>query len=260
VSVENFIVTGASRGLGAAICAQLSQLGHRVLATGRHQASLEARWQGDPNVSWLAADMNDPNAPDVIVQKALEIFGQFHGVVNNAGTIDPITPLASAQPDVWAQAIRVNLVTPGLLMRAAIPHLDKTAGKVVNISSGAAVKVVQGWSAYCASKAGLLHLTSAVALENPNISFFSLRPGVVDTDMQREIRESEGMTTQDLAKFQGLKESASLEPPEVPARAAVWLLLKGPKERSGEFIQYTDDEVVRGIETLFQLEPTGEIV
>ena len=139
-------------------------------------------------------------------------------------------------------------------MRAALPHLQETEGVVLNISTGAAVKVVQGWSAYCASKAGLLHLTSVAAVENPKLRFYSLRPGVIDTAMQNEIRNSSGMTEADKSKFQALKQNDQLEPPEVPARSAVWLLLQGPKQRSGEFIQYTDEEVVRGVERLFDLE------
>ena len=251
---RNFIVTGASQGLGAALCKQLSLLGHRVLATARSETNLAQLWQDDPNVDWVALDLSKPDSAEKLIQHAVDKLQTIHGVVNNAGTIEPIAPLAASDPEAWTRAIQLNLTTPAMIMRAALPHLQETEGVVLNISTGAAVKVVQGWSAYCASKAGLLHLTSVAAVENPKLRFYSLRPGVIDTAMQNEIRNSSGMTEADKSKFQALKQNDQLEPPEVPARSAVWLLLQGPKQRSGEFIQYTDEEVVRRVERLFDLE------
>jgi NAD(P)-dependent dehydrogenase (short-subunit alcohol dehydrogenase family) len=243
--------------MGKEICSLLAQLGHKVLATARSSNALKELWDNEESVSWIALDLADPDSPSKLVDEAIKLYGQIDGVVNNAGTIEPIEPLSTADPVLWAQAITVNLTAPALLMAKAVEHLKKTSGKVVNISTGASVKVMQGWSAYCASKAGFLHLTSVAAAENPEIAFFSLRPGVVDTKMQDEIRSSTGMAPEDHQKFQNLKETGGLEPPEVPARAAVWLLLHGPLERSGEFLQYTDEQISQGVETLFQVETLG---
>ncbi len=246
-----YIVTGASRGLGAAVCEQLVELGHKVLATARSQSDLETLWKDNSNVVVYPCDLSVPDAPKKIVKRALDEFGRLDGLVNNAGMIAPISPLKDTDQQEWAKAIYVNLTAPSLLMAEALGALTESGGAVVNISTGAAVKVVEGWSAYCASKAGFLHLTQVAAQENPKVRFYSLRPGVIDTEMQREIRDSKGMTETDLAKFQGLKAEGQLEPPEVPARSAAWLLVEGPKERSGEFIQYTDEEVKSGAERLF---------
>ena len=246
-----FLVTGASRGLGEAIVRQLQSLGHKVLACARSSERLRELWDQESNVVWKACDLADPKEAERLVDLVMKKFGKLDGVVNNAGTIQPISLLEQSPPDQWAEAITVNLTAPSLLMRAALPHLRKSRGRVVNISSGAAVKVVQGLSAYCAFKARLLHLTQVAAAECPEVAFFSLRPGVIDTQMQTEIRDSSGMTDTDLEKFKGLKASNDLEPPEVPARSAVWLLLHGPLDRSGEFIQYTDDQVAAGVEELF---------
>ena len=246
-----FLVTGASRGLGESIVRQLQSLGHRVLACARSEERLRELWDAKPNVEWTTCDLSDLKEADRLVSLAVEKFGQLDGVVNNAGTIQPILPLEDSPAGQWAEAIHVNLTAPALLMRAALPHLRRSRGRIVNISTGAAVKVVQGWSAYCASKAGLLHLTQVAAAECPEVAFFSLRPGVIDTQMQNEIRESSGMTEADLSKFKDLKASSSLEPPEVPARSAVWLLLHGPLDRSGEFIQYTDEQVKAGADEIF---------
>lgn len=248
----NIIVTGASRGLGAAICRILTDQGHSVLATARSEETLKELWGDNPRVEILACDIGSDGAPQKLVETALEAFGELHGLVNNAGIIQPILPLADCPPDDWAKTIHINLVAPAALMAAALPHLQKTRGRVVNISSGAAINVLQGWSAYCTSKAGLLHLTKGAAAEYPEVAFFSLRPGVIDTEMQTEIRDSKGMTEKDLAKFQGLKADKKLEPPEVPGRAAAWLVLHGPLERSGEFLQYTEELIKNGVEAQFR--------
>lgn len=245
------LVTGASRGLGAAVVEQLSSLGCRVLATARSQAHLETLWSENPQVDWIAADLSEPEQIQELIQDATGRYGKLDGLVNNAGTIDPIQKLADADPHQWARSIQVNLTAPALLTRAALPLLEQNKGRVVNISSGAAIKSVQGWSAYCTAKAGLTHLTRVAAVEYPNVGFFSLRPGVIDTQMQQEIRESSGMTTEEVEKFRGLKAEGKLEPPKVPARAICWLLLHGPTSRSGEFIEYTDPEVKEGVDRLF---------
>jgi NAD(P)-dependent dehydrogenase (short-subunit alcohol dehydrogenase family) len=246
-----FIVTGASRGLGQAITSQLASLGCRVLACARSKDALSKLWNHVEGVEWTVSDLSKLDEAQRLVDLALEKFGQLDGLINNAGTIEPIQPLENSDPQAWAQAITVNLTAPALLMRAALPHLKQQRGRVVNISSGAAIKVMQGWGAYCTSKAGLLHLTTITAAEYPEVAFFSLRPGVIDTQMQTEIRESVGMTDADREKFCGLKETGGLVPPEVPARSAVWLALHGPLDRSGEFIQYTDEQVISGTEQLF---------
>ncbi|MFA5507954.1 MAG: SDR family NAD(P)-dependent oxidoreductase [Vulcanimicrobiota bacterium] len=249
--MKSFLVTGASRGLGEAIVRQLQNLGHRVMACARSEERLKELWQGVANVEWTACDLSEWQDAEKLLNRTMERFGSLDGLVNNAGTIQPIDPLEQCDSAEWARAITLNLTTPTLMIRAALPYLRKSRGRVVNISTGAAVKVVQGWSAYCASKAGFLHLTQVVAVECPEVGFFSLRPGVIDTGMQSEIRDSAGMTESDLAKFKGLKESGSLEPPEVPARSAVWLALHGPLDRSGELIEYTDDQVQSGAQELF---------
>jgi NAD(P)-dependent dehydrogenase (short-subunit alcohol dehydrogenase family) len=247
------IVTGASRGLGQAITSQLAGLGCKVLACARSEKNLKELWDKSDEVEWTVSDLSNLNEAQRLVDLALEKFGRLDGVVNNAGMIEPIDRLEDSDPQDWARAITVNLTAPALLMRAALPHLKRQKGRIVNVSSGAAIKVMEGWSAYCTSKAGLLHLTKIAATECPEVAFFSLRPGVIDTQMQKEIRSSSGMTQADLEKFRGLKDSGELEPPEVPARSAVWLALHGPFDRSGEFIQYTDEQVVAGTEQLFCL-------
>lgn len=124
---------------------------------------------------------------------------------------------------------------------------------VLSKDRGAAIKIFQGWSAYCASKAGLLHLTRVLAAEEPAITAVSLRPGVVDTQMQAEIRHSSkgAMPTARRERFRRLKRGGELAPPAAPARSIAWLALYAPSDWSGEFIEYDDPRVTEPAETVF---------
>ena len=140
---------------------------------------------------------------------------------------------------------------------AAVPALRAAPGRVVNISSGAAVKPIGAWSAYCAAKAALTHLTAVLAVEEPRIISVALRPGVVDTEMQAVIRR-EGPSAMDperAAYFVQLKEEGRLEPPWVPARAAAWLALHAPPSMSGRFVEYDDPRVAEPALSLFGASP-----
>lgn len=246
------LITGATRGLGEAIARQLDGLGCQTMLTGRDEKALLRLEKELKHARIQRADLAELGQLESLVHQTIKSLGRLDGLINNAGTIDPIDPLSGCEPTAWIKAIEVNLTAPALLMRAALPELRRRQGRIVNISTGAAIKAMAGWSAYCASKAGLLHLSKVVAAEAPEVGVFSLRPGVIDTKMQEEIRQSEGMTPSDHQRFLDLKEKNGLEPPEVPAQAASWLVLRGPIERSGELIEYTDQAVMGGQAELFQ--------
>lgn len=252
--MKRVLVTGATGGLGEAMVRLLDGLGHQTLLTGRDETRLKQLAGELKQAQWLTADLAEPQTGANLVARAVSMLGGLDALINNGATIEPIAPLVEADPAAWARAIEVNLTAPALLMAAALPHLERSEGRVVNISTGAALKPTAGWSAYCASKAGLLHLTAVAALEHPRVPCFSLRPGVIDTGMQVAIRESGGMRAADHKRFVDLHREGALEPPQVPARAAVWLALKGPAERSGQLIEYKDAEVAAGVRHLFELQ------
>jgi NAD(P)-dependent dehydrogenase (short-subunit alcohol dehydrogenase family) len=248
---KRFLVTGATHGMGRAISALLDSLGHQSLLVGRDQEELRRLQKELKGATVWPHDLSSLEGTEVLVERAREAMGGLDALINNAGTIDPIAPLKEADPVEWTRAIAVNLTAPALLMRAALPDLLASGGRIVNISTGAALKAMPGWAAYCASKAGLLHLTAVVAAEVPEVACFSLRPGVIDTGMQAAIRQSHGMRASDRERFLRLHQESALEPPEVPGRAAIWLALEGPRERSGELIDYTDPQVAAGVRSLF---------
>jgi len=120
-----------------------------------------------------------------------------------------------------------------------LPALRQSQGKIILTSSGAAVNACATWGAYGASKAVLNHLALTLAVEEPEITTISIRPGAVDTEMQREIREIHHTTmdNEDAAKFASLKRDGKLLRPDQPGHVMAKLALNAPKELSGKFLK-----------------------
>jgi NAD(P)-dependent dehydrogenase (short-subunit alcohol dehydrogenase family) len=251
------MVTGASRGIGAAVCYALAKVGSSVVLISRtqsavHDASHEVERLGGKALA-LAFDISVGNQCEMAVEKALSVFGRIDALVNNAGVLEPISSISSTDPNAWRYNIEVNLIGPFFMTRAAIPALRKTKGRIINVSTGAAVQPIFGWSAYCASKAGLTHFTRVLAMEETDICSLALRPGVVDTRMQELIRtRGRGvMPPKILNYFNELKTGEKLEDPSVPARSIAWLALEAPFTWSGEFLDYDRPDIREAARTYF---------
>ncbi len=243
------IVTGASRGLGAATARQLASTGASVVLVSRSLDDLQrtATAVKDRGGACLAlpADVSDPDACRRVVQETVRHFGRLDSLVNNAGIVTPLEVVRRTAPALWRRNVEVNLFGPVYMTMAALASLRKSRGRVVNVSSGAASRVVQAASAYCASKAGLNQFTSVLAAEEPGITVIAVRPGVVDTPMQDIIRREgpEKMPAEQAAYYRGLKTGNRLEPPEVPARAIAWLGMRAPHSWSGSFLSYDEPRI-----------------
>ena len=127
-------------------------------------------------------------------------------------------------------------------VQASIPSLRKTKGRIILTSSGASLNAYQGWGAYGAGKAVLNHLALTLSVEEPDVTTVSVRPGVVDTEMQREIREqhNKAMSESDAAKFAGLKQGGHLLRPEQPGHVIAKLAVGAEKGLSGRFLDWND--------------------
>jgi NAD(P)-dependent dehydrogenase (short-subunit alcohol dehydrogenase family) len=243
------VVTGASGGLGAAIACWMGKASAIVVLVARSEAELHdvahhvEQLGGTALV--IAADVSNPITCQQIVDTVLKQYKKIDALVNNAGVISPLTDIAHVDIDQWRYALEVNLLGPFYLTRFALPSLIITHGRIVNVSSGAAHIPIPSASAYCASKAALTHFNRVLAEEEPRITTISVRPGVVDTPMQAQIRRegSESMNPTQYAYYMDLKTNDQLEPPEIPARSIAWLALHAPHDMSGEFRNYNDPDI-----------------
>jgi NAD(P)-dependent dehydrogenase (short-subunit alcohol dehydrogenase family) len=246
---KTVIVTGASRGLGAATASVAAELGANVVLNARSATALEQEAQlirdaGGGAVA-VAGDVSHLKDCRQLVEKTMAEFGRVDAVINNAGILEPIAPLAEADAEAWQKNLIVNVLGPMMLTQAALPHLRRQEGRVVNVSSGAANYALPGWSAYCVAKGGLNQLNRAIAAEEAKVTAVAVRPGVVDTEMQAQIREEgeKGMPESEHARFVNYQEQGDLLPPHVPGRALAVLALHAPHEWSGEFLSWDDDKV-----------------
>ncbi len=217
------IVTGASRGIGAATARELARRGAMAIVAARDGAACERvaeAIRGAGGAAEAAAcDVAAWDQVEALVEGVAARHGRIDALVNNAGVIEPIARLAESDPAAWARAVAVNLTGAYHGCRAVLPHFRRAGGGViVNVSSGAADKALEGWSAYCAGKAGLRMLTRALHLETrgQGVRVYGLQPGVVDTEMQARIRASA------LNPMSRLRREV-LAPAEAPARVIAWL-------------------------------------
>jgi NAD(P)-dependent dehydrogenase (short-subunit alcohol dehydrogenase family) len=248
MSQPTLIITGASRGLGAAAARAAAQWGANLVLAARSAGALQAlenELDLPANVLVVAADIGREEDCRAIVRRALDSFDRIDGLVNNAGLIEPLARIADAGLREWERNWQVNLLAPLILTQLALPALRLSAGRVINVGSGAASDILPGWSAYSTAKAALEHLTRILAAEEPQITALNLRPGVVDTPMQAEIR-ARGRGVMAPANYEhlaGLHQQGRLTPPEAPGRAIARLALSAPHEWSGQTVRWNEDRV-----------------
>ncbi|MFC3167991.1 MULTISPECIES: SDR family oxidoreductase [Paracoccus] len=237
---KTVLVTGASRGIGAATARVLAQAGADVGVMARDGAAVDRLAAGIGGLA-LSGDVAVAADMERAVATMCDRFGRLDVLVNNAGLIGPIAEIWAADPGEWGQAIDVNLKGVFHGMRAALPVMRaQGGGTVLTVGSGAAHNPQQGWSAYCASKAGAWMLTRALDHEAraDGIRAISLSPGTVATDMQDTIRKS------------GINPVSQLDwsvhiPPEWPARALLWLCGPDGDEFRGAEVSLRDETIRR---------------
>ena len=237
------LITGASRGIGAAAARAFAAAGARVALLARSGEAIAdlAGEIGPDRAVAIPCDVSRWWEVRAAVDAALGTFGRLDVLVGNAGIIGPAAPLSEMDADGFGQAVGINLTGVFHGMRAALPPmLDAGGGTILTVSSGAAHQPRTGWAAYCASKAGAAMLTRQCHLEygDRGIRAMGLSPGTVATDMQREIRAS------------GINEIAALDwsahiPPEDVARALVWMCGAEADAFRGDEVSLRD-QAIRG--------------
>ncbi|MFN2546377.1 MAG: SDR family oxidoreductase [Myxococcales bacterium] len=181
----NVLLTGASKGLGAALAAELARGGHRIVIVARHADELQ-RTAARIGAHALPADVGDKHAVHAIAGAAAALVGPIDVLIHNASTLGP-TPLKlllDTDCEDFEQVLQANLVGPFRLTKIVAGAMAlRGSGLVVHVSSDAAVAAYPRWGAYGVSKAALDHLNRSWAVEVPGVKFISIDPGEMDTDM-----------------------------------------------------------------------------
>ena len=189
------IVTGGSRGIGKATASLLAQHGANVVITSKNNSSLQNAAKEMKNVVAIPGDIRKNSDVENVVKDTLETFGKIDILVNNAGIFPKVKPLHEISEEEWNDVIDINLTGQFRFTKAVIPHLMKTNGCIVNVSSDAGLKSFENFEAdaYTASKGALVLLTKAWAVEYAKykIRVNCVCPGIVETDMTSPWLESE---------------------------------------------------------------------
>lgn len=230
------IITGASKGLGLALAMRLLSPDHALLCISRSTSSAlaTAARLHDAPLQQLSLDLSDAEAAATHMRSWLEAreLGALSTatLINNAGTVGRPGPLEQAEPEDLVRCLRVGLEAP-LVLTAAFLNATRNwrmLRKVLNISSGLGRHAIAGQGAYCAAKAGMDHFSRAVAAEEVakphGARIVSLAPGVIDTDMQAALRQTDAALLPDRSYYERLKAEGRLDTPDGAAEKVLRFL------------------------------------
>lgn len=225
-----FFLTGSSKGIGRALAeAVLEDPSNYIIGLSRENTFSHARFRHQKidfaQIGSLVAQLPDVFNIDGEAESAI--------LINNAGTLGEVGYMGELEAANLPTIYNVNLIAPALLINEFIKKFRGTKMMILNISSGAGGYPVDGWSGYCATKAGLNMLGEVVAKEqeirSQDFRIFNLAPGVVDTNMQEKIRKSNAEQFSGVQKFINLKENDALSSPNAVAEK-VMRMIKDPNQ------------------------------
>lgn len=235
-----YVITGTSRGLGKALVNEVIQTQSQpliyCLSRSVSDEIMTLAAEKEVDLDYITYDLSDLHGISEIMEDIMgEVEEQIDDIdaiylINNAGVVAPVKSIDHCDVDPLINNVHVNLIAPMILTSSFIHHTKKwhKEKRILNISSGAAKHGYYGWSAYCASKAGLNLFTETVGIEQSyqeqGVKVMSLAPGIVDTEMQGELRKSTQEDFKDVDRFIAFHENGDLVHPEVVAKDIVKLL------------------------------------
>jgi meso-butanediol dehydrogenase/(S,S)-butanediol dehydrogenase/diacetyl reductase len=232
------LVTGASSGIGAAAAIAFADAGWDVMAAGRDEGRLEEVADVSDHIATWTGDLGESSDCDELMADTIDEFGALDCLINSAGVL-PRGTTVNTTDDMWRDTLTVNLDAPFYLSRAAIPHMQRDGGSIINISSYWGLKAEGTAIAYCASKTGLIMMSKAIALDvaGDGIRVNVICPGGVDTPMLAAGAEETGMETEDfLSNVADASPNGRISTPEDIAGLAFFLAGDAASQITGAVI------------------------
>lgn len=224
-----YIITGTSRGLGNAIVKGLLKSDNHIfcISRTRNEELIQLASNKKVGLEYIAFDLFEVHK---IKDMMNQIFSSINKksinsitLINNAGILSPIKPIELCSSEEIDRNISINLTVPMILTSSFISNTGviDSEKRIINISSGAGKKPYYGWSNYCTSKSGIDFFTRCVSVEQINkenpVKIISFAPGIIDTDMQAEIRKTKKEYFEDIERFISFKTEGKLLQPDIVA-------------------------------------------
>ena len=239
---KSVLITGASRGIGAAAAYEFAQRGAKVALLARSTALIDSI-AADIDGFAITGDVANPQDIEDAVEATVDMFGHLDILINNAGMLEPVERIEDATLEGWDRVIDVNVKGVMYGIRAALPVMKSAGGgTILTIGSGAATSPLEGWSAYCASKAAVHHLNACLHTEEAGngIRALVLSPGTVATEMQRIIAASGVNPVSQIPWEDHI-------PTDWPAKCLAWMCSAAADEYCGTVISLRDEGVRRAV-------------
>ena len=203
-----YIITGTNRGLGKAIVDLLIENGNNFIISISRSLSKEQLNYSKDHFYFLKVDLSNNSISERIKEINKLIAGNDICFINNASIVDPISKIEDLDENAFDKIIKVNVRSAVLITKYILRNFNENKLSFVNISSGAASRAINNWSLYCGTKAFVKMFFEVAEKEYKQHSFFNINPGVIDTDMQKNIRESD---FPDVSDFQKLEKEGKLQ-------------------------------------------------
>lgn len=232
--MKQFFITGTSSGIGKALAEKALEEGHKVIGISRRQNLEHANYR---HLTYDLADYQNYHLVNFNINKdADELI-----LVNNAGWLGEVMPLGRIEPQYIEEAYQINLIAPAILSKLFIEQTQgqKQSRVILNISSGAARHAVPSWSTYCSGKAAIDMLTQVMQLDHPDIRCYSVAPGIVDTEMQGEIRQLSQSDFPEKQRFVDYKQKGELTDPKTVATKLL-SIINAPKSEFDSVLSLRD--------------------